>query len=118
VPKPVSLSGSKRLRFTRGDSGGNEGKQWARLNRGELGRGIVPGAGDGDAERGRWTKRCKENRVMCTALGISLALQKTFKKEYLDSSLWWLMGTRSGSGSISCPADRGRLELERTGESP
>lgn len=34
----------------RDDSGGEEGDRWARLYRGELGKGIVPGAGDGDAE--------------------------------------------------------------------
>jgi hypothetical protein len=40
-----------RRRFARGDdSGGGEGDRWARLNWGELGKGIVPGAGDSDAE--------------------------------------------------------------------
>jgi hypothetical protein len=39
-----------RCRFARGDDSGGEGDRWARLNRGELGKGIVPGEGDGEAE--------------------------------------------------------------------
>jgi hypothetical protein len=51
LPKLISLAMRGRCRFVRGDdSGGREGDKWTRLNRGELGKEIVPGEGVGDAE--------------------------------------------------------------------
>jgi hypothetical protein len=50
LPKLVSLAMSGLCPFAGGDDSGGEGDRWARLNRGELGKGMVPGAGDGDAE--------------------------------------------------------------------
>jgi hypothetical protein len=52
--------------------------------------------------------------VLCPALGVSPALRNGFNTEYCDPSARWLLGARGGSGSASCPAGQGRLELEET----
>jgi len=46
-------------------------------------------------------------RITCVAEG--------FNTEYLDPSSCWLLVARGGSGSASCPANRGRLEIEGMG---
>ena len=50
---------------------------------------------------------------------VSAAFLKRFKSEYLDSSLRGMLGTQSGSGSASYPADLGlrELKVEGTGRS-
>ena len=86
--------------------------RWARFDRGEVGRGIAARAGEDDAdgveadEEGLYG----DSGVDSPVLGVSPAFLNKLSKEYLDPSL--RAGRRGGSGSASCPADRGLPELE------
>ena len=87
LPKLVSLAMRGRCRFVRGDdSGGGEGDKWTRLNRGELGKEIVPGEGVGDAEgvEGVDEALYGQSGVLCPALDVSPAMRKRFNKKCLD----------------------------------
>jgi hypothetical protein len=49
-----------------------------------------------------------------SSIGRITCFAKRFNREYLDPSLRWTLGARGGSGSASCLADRGRLDLGGT----
>ena len=53
--------------------------------------------------------------ALCPVLDVSPALWKVFNTKYSDLSLCWLLGAWGGSGSASCPANQGCLELEEMG---
>jgi hypothetical protein len=95
---------------------GDEGDRWSNPDRGDVGKGMVPGAGEGDAdgEEAAEDGRCGDSGVLFPAV-LSPTFLKRFKREYLDPSLRGTLGTRSGSGSASCPADLGLREPEGEG---
>ena len=79
---------------------GEEGNRWRNPDRGDIGNGMVPRAGEGDAEGeeaaedGMWG----DSGVLFPAV-LSPAFLKRFKRGYSDSSRGTL-GTRSGSSSL------------------
>ena len=122
LPKLVSLAICRRCRLAKGDdSGGEEGERCSRFDRGDVGKGMVPGAGEGDADGVDTDEEWRygdSGVLLCPALGESLAFLNRFSSEYLDPSLRGALSARWGSGSASCPADRGLRELdEGTGRS-
>lgn len=99
---------------------GEEGDRWSNHDRGEIGKGTVPGTGEGDADGVEAAEEgiCDDSGVLLPTV-MSAAFLKRVKSEYLDSSLRGMLGTQSGSGSVSYPADLGlrELEVEGTGRS-
>jgi len=81
----------------------------------------VTGMGEGDADRVEADEEriYGDSEVLRSVLGVSLAFLNRFSNDYLEPSLR-VVGARGGSGSASCPADRGLCELvgcEGTGSS-
>jgi len=97
------------------DSGGDEGERYSKVERGgDIGKGIVAGPGDADADPVDATDEglYGESGVPCP---VSPAFLNRFRREYLDPSLRWTLGARGYSGSASCPAERGLRSGEEEG---
>jgi hypothetical protein len=90
--------------FPNSDHSPSAGERCGKLIQGgDIGKGIVLGAGEGDAEGVEAIDEGLYGEVSGVVLlcGMSPAFLNRFNSEYLDPSLRWTLGVRRSSGSAS-----------------